>query len=97
MLETNEVKARTGKQSPVNSEKVHMKNELFGNYFNSFECILQVREIVKEMGCSYFECSAKENTGIKEIFMSSLSAILKIKKDNRGEQQIRSRSICCLV
>jgi len=38
------------------------------------------------MGCSYFECSAKENAGIKEIFMSSLSAILKIKKGNIGEQ-----------
>lgn len=49
------------------------------------------------MGCSYFECSAKENAGIKEIFMSSLSTILKNRKDNMGEQQIRTRSICCLI
>lgn len=37
------------------------------------------------MGCSYFECSAKENLGIKEIFMNSLKMSMNQIRQNMGE------------
>ncbi|EAS00331.2 Ras-related C3 botulinum toxin substrate 1 (Rho family, small GTP-binding Rac1)-like protein (macronuclear) [Tetrahymena thermophila SB210] len=54
----------------------------------------QVKQIVNELGCEYFECSAKSNQGIKELFLQSIQDGMNCKQKN---QKPRKHQRCTLI
>ncbi|KAL4503311.1 hypothetical protein ABPG72_000917 [Tetrahymena utriculariae] len=54
----------------------------------------QVKQIVNELGCEYFECSAKLDQGIKEIFQKSIQDVIQFKQKN---QKPRKHQKCTLI
>ncbi|KAL4455023.1 hypothetical protein ABPG74_006405 [Tetrahymena malaccensis] len=54
----------------------------------------QVKQIVNELGCEYFECSAKLDKGIKEMFLKSIQGGMQFKQKN---QKPRKHQHCTLI